>query len=238
MWRFVMGGLAAMVLAAPAATQELDEDRVRSLVLETIRANPEIVLEALTTLQEREQQAQAEAAASLLTEHRAVLEEGAPVAGNPEGDVTVVEFFDYNCPFCKRAASEVAALIEADPNVRVVYREWPILGEGSVFASRAALAAQEQGRYDAFHAALMELPGRADEQRVMAVAEEVGLDLEQLRADMENAAIGEHIAGSMQFTSALGLNGTPSFIIGDTVVPGFVELEELQRIVAEERAEG
>lgn len=232
------GGLMALGLAMPLQAQELDEARVKELVLETIRENPEIVMEALTELQAREQQAQADAAAAILGEHRALLEEGAPVSGNPEGDVTVIEFFDYNCPYCKRAAGEVAALIEADPNVRVIYREWPILGEGSVFAARAALAAREQDAYDAFHNAMMEFPGRADEDTVMTVAELVGLDLDQLREDMKDPAIAEHIAGSMEFTRALGLSGTPSFVIGDALVPGYVDADELQRMVDEAREDG
>ncbi len=215
MWKTLTGGVAAAMLALPLAAQDLDEARVRELVLETIRDNPEVVMEALGVLQERQARAKSDAAASLLTDRRADLEEGAPVLGNPEGDVTVVEFFDYNCPYCRRATSEVSTLIADDPGVRVVMREWPILGEGSVFAARAALAARKQDLYGEFHDALMALEGRAEEESVIETAELVGLDIDQLRTDMQDPEIDAHIERSMALTEALGLNGTPSFVIGE-----------------------
>ena len=154
-WKLV----AVMALIVPIAAQaeSLSEDRVKKLVLEAIRENPEIVLEAVQIIEQREQQRQAEAAATVLSDNRDLLENdpNAPVLGNPEGDVTVVEFFDYNCPYCRRVKPHIEALLEEDPNVRLVYREWPILGDGSVFAARAALASREQGKYEEFHWALM-----------------------------------------------------------------------------------
>ncbi len=235
MWKFLGGALAAAVLAMPLSAQDLDEARVRELVLETIRENPEVVMEALTLLQERQAQAQADAASSLLTERRDELEKGAPVLGNPEGDVTVVEFFDYNCPYCKRAAPEVTTLLNDDGNVRLVMREWPILGEGSVFAARAALAAREQDLYEEFHDAMMQQPGRAEEDSVIEVAELVGLDVEQLREDMKAPEIDAHIDASMALTEALGMSGTPSFIVGETIIPGYVDAGQLKEAVAAAR---
>jgi protein-disulfide isomerase len=163
--------VVALSLALPfqAAAQDLSEDRVRELVLETIRENPEIVMEAIAILESRQAEAQAASQAEVLARERDTLERdpNAPVLGNPEGDVTVVEFFDYNCPYCRRAKPEIEALLEADANVRLVYREWPILGEGSVFAARAALAAREQGLYEEFHWAMMGMNGRAEESSVL-----------------------------------------------------------------------
>ena len=134
--------LVAIALAVPmvAEADALDEGRVKELVYEAIRENPDIVMEALSTLQKRQAAAEATNASDFLAAERDVIERdpNAPVLGNPEGDVTVVEFFDYNCPYCRRAAPEVDALIAKDRNIRLVYREWPILGEGSVFAARAA----------------------------------------------------------------------------------------------------
>ena len=235
MWKILTGGLTAVVLALPVAAQELDEDRVRELVLETIRENPGIVMEALGVLQSRQEEAQAAAAETLLAERREEFVAGAPVLGNPDGDVTVVEFFDYNCPYCKRASEEVATLLADDANVRMVMREWPILGEGSVFAARAALAAREQDKYHEFHDAMMSLPGRADEASVLDVAERVGLDLDRLRTDMEAPEIDDHIRKSMELTQALNLSGTPSFVIGETVVPGYVDASQLREIIKETR---
>ncbi len=177
----------AALLPIPVLADELSESRVKELVLEAIRENPEIVMEAVAILEQRQAQAQELSQAQVLNDQRDLIENdpNAPVLGNPEGDVTVVEFFDYNCPYCRRVKPEVRALIEEDPNIRLVYREWPILGDGSVFAAKAALAARKQDKYEEFHWAMMGLEGRAEEASVLRVAEEIGLDIAQLRKDME-----------------------------------------------------
>lgn len=130
----LVSSFALLPMAVQAA--DLDEARVKELVYEAIRENPQIIMEAVEILQRQDAEAQAQAQATVLRDQRQLLEQdpNAPVLGNPDGDVTVIEFFDYNCPYCRRAMPEVLALLEADPNVRLVYREWPILGDGSVFA--------------------------------------------------------------------------------------------------------
>ena len=225
-------------LAAPALAQEMDEAAVKRLALEAIRENPEIVMEAIDMLRAQEAEAQAEAAQAALAERRDAIERdpNAPVLGNPEGDVTLVEFFDYNCPYCRRASEDVHALIEDDPELRVVLREWPILGEDSVTAARASLAADMQGGYEAFHLALMAGSGRVDQDAIDAAAEEAGLDLDRLRSDMEAPEVGAHIDASMELAEALGITGTPAFVIGDQVVPGAVPGEELAALVEEVRS--
>lgn len=229
-----------VTLVTPLAShaEALSEDRVKELVLEAIRENPEIVLEAVQIIEQREQARQAAAAASVLSENRDFLENdpNAPVLGNPDGDVTVVEFFDYNCPYCRRVKPHIEALLDEDPNVRLVYREWPILGDGSVFAARAALAAREQGKYEEFHWALMGMQGRAEEASVIQVAQEIGLDIAQLRRDMQAPEIDAHIAASMEMSRQLGFNGTPSFVIGDALVPGVIEADQMIRLTQEARA--
>ncbi|QIE43936.1 DsbA family protein (plasmid) [Rhodobacteraceae bacterium SC52] len=229
-----------VTLLAPFASHAdaLSEDRVKELVLEAIRENPEIVLEAVQIIERAEQERLATAATSVLSENRDLLENdpNAPVLGNPEGDVTVVEFFDYNCPYCRRVKPHIKALLDEDPNVRLVYREWPILGDGSVFAARAALAAREQGKYEEFHWALMGMQGRAEEASVIQVAQEIGLDIAQLRRDMQAPEIDAHIAASMEMSRQLGFNGTPSFVIGDALVPGVIEADQMIRLAQEARA--
>jgi protein-disulfide isomerase len=234
----LLGLCAALGMIAPAAAQTLTEADVKRLALEAILENPEIVLEAVQILQDRDAEAQARAAAAMIAEMRDVLsrDPNAPVLGNPDGDVTMVEFFDYNCSYCKRAFEDVKTLLEADGNIRFVSREWPILGEGSVAAARAALAAREQGRYEDMHNALMSDRSRKDEAAVLRIAEGLGLDVERLRADMTSDAVNDHIALSMQLAEALGFNGTPAFVIGDEPVPGAVPLAALQQAVAEARA--
>ena len=233
-----MALVATLVTPLASHADALSEDRVKELVLEAIRENPEIVLEAVQIIEQREQARQAAAAASVLSENRDLLENdpNAPVLGNPDGDVTVVEFFDYNCPYCRRVKPHIEALLDEDPNVKLVYREWPILGDGSVFAARAALAAREQGKYEEFHWALMGMQGRAEEASVIQVAQEIGLDIAQLRRDMQVPEIDAHIAASMEMSRLLGFNGTPSFVIGDALVPGVIEADQMIRLTQEARA--
>tara|TARA_R100001369_G_scaffold50588_2_gene77311 strand:+ start:6672 stop:7385 length:714 start_codon:yes stop_codon:yes gene_type:complete len=228
-------GLAIAPFASIA--QDLTDERIKELALQAIRENPQIIMEAVQILEAEQAAAQSQAQAEVLNNERRLLDRdsNAPVLGNPDGDVTVVEFFDYNCPYCKRAMAEVQGLLDGDDNVRLVYREWPILGDGSVFAAKAALASREQGKYEEFHWALMGMQGRAEEASVMRIAEEVGLDVERLREDMVAPEIQEHIATSMRLTQALGFSGTPSFVIGDNLVPGFVEVDQLRALVEETR---
>ena len=128
------------------------------------------------------------------------------------------------------------ALLAADTNVRVVYREWPILGEGSVFAARAALASRSQDKYEEFHWAMMGLKERATEASVLRVAQEIGLDIAQLRQDMNGSEIDEHIETSMRLSRAIGFSGTPSFVIGDNLAPGLIQADEMIRLVDQARA--
>ncbi len=223
---------AAMAFPVASFGDDLSEAQIKELALEAILENPEIILEAVQLIERREQERQANAAASVLSQNRDALENdpNAPVLGNPDGDVTVVEFFDYNCPYCRRAKPHIEALLAQDPNVRLVYREWPILGDGSVFAARAALASREQGKYEEFHWAMMGMQGRAEEASVLRIAQDIGLDIAQLRRDMEAPEIDAHIAQSTRLSRSLGFNGTPSFVIGDALVPGVVEADELIRL--------
>ena len=232
--------LALMAPAGPGRAQTLTEAEVKRLAREAILENPEIIMQAVAILREREAEAEAAAQQEVLSNRRELLERdpNAPVIGNPDGDVTIVEFFDYNCPYCKRVAPEVARVLDTDGNVRVVYREWPILGEGSVFAARAALAARRQGRYAEFHEALMGMKGRVDEASTIRAARRIGLDIDRLRADMEAPEVAEHIETSMRLADQLGFNGTPSFVIGEALAPGFIDYDQLMALVEGARGGG
>ena len=229
--------LAVGTVAAPAPAQDLTPEEVKQLALQAILENPEIVMQAVGILQEREEAAAAAAARAALSDNRDRLEAdpNAPVLGNPDGDVTVVEFFDYNCPYCRRAGPFVDGLIASDPNVRVVFREFPILGEGSDYAARAALAAREQGRYFEFHEALMAARGRVEAPTVTAIAEDLGLDVAKLEADMAAPEVQAHIDASLEMARALGINGTPAFVVGDALAPGLLETEQLAAMVSAAR---
>lgn len=236
--QMILAATFALALPEQSLSQEISDDRIKALVAETLRENPELVLEALQALEARQAEAQAATAASVLTEERSMLERdpNAPVLGNPDGDVTIVEFFDYNCPYCKRAMPEVNALMAEDTSVRLVLREWPILSEGSAFAARAALASRQQGKYAEMHDALMTMRGKVEAEAVLRIAGEVGLDVEKLKTDMQSPEVEEHIATSMRLAEALGFNGTPSFVVGDQLIPGFVEKPQLVEAVTAARA--
>ncbi|MCR9193843.1 MAG: DsbA family protein [Hyphomonas sp.] len=232
--------LIILVLPSQAAADDFDADekaRIKALALEAILERPEIIEEAIARLQSLEEERRQAAIEQALTTRRDDLENdpNAPVLGNPDGDVTVVEFFDYNCPYCKRAVEPIKELLATDDQVRLVYREWPILGEGSVFAARAALAAREQGKYEEMHWALM-TGGRADAQSTIAAAERLGLDIEKLREDMNAPEIIQHITVSMELAEQLSITGTPSFVVGTNVAPGLIPLTELEDLIRDARS--
>ncbi|MTE01765.1 thioredoxin domain-containing protein [Paracoccus sp. YIM 132242] len=168
---------------------------------------------------------------------RAALERDptAPVLGNPGGDITLSVFFDYNCPHCRKMVGPIGALIASDPRLRVVYREWPVFGEGSDFAARASLASLDTGRYWQFHTALMAMQDRAAETSVMRVARRLGLDEAALRRVMAAERVERHIRLSFQLAEHMGLMGTPTFIAGDEAVFGEQGRADLAALVARGR---
>lgn len=161
----------------------------------------------------------------------------APVLGNPDGDITLTEFFDYNCPFCRQTVPLLQKLIQGDPQLRVVFREWPIFGEGSLFASQASLASLQQGKYWQFHAELMNIRGRAEEASVLRAAKKVGLDVARLRKDMEADKVLAHIDHSMALADHMALAGTPTFIAGNDALFGQQRLKDLQKLVEQARTD-
>ena len=228
--------LLAWPLAPAHAEAEFtpeQEKRIESLVRDYLLEHPEILEEAFTRLQQKRQDEARLQAQVALQQNREQLyrDPTSPVLGNPEGDVTVVEFFDYRCGYCKRAFPRVEQLLEEDGNVRLVLKEFPILGPASVYASRAALAAREQQLYEPFHDALMGWRGDLTREDVLQVAREVGLDVERLQRDMAGPRVSEAIERNMALAEALGVNGTPAFVIGDTLVPGAIEIDALRELV-------
>ena len=232
--RVILVAVAFLSFAQIAPAQQITDEQVKQLALEAILENPQIIMQAVAILEQRKR----ERAASGANTVRLQLEQdsNSPNLGNPDGDVTVIEFFDYNCPYCRKAGQTVQELLASDANVRVIYREWPILGEDSVFASRAALAARAQGKYEEFHWALMNGEGRASEASILKLARHLDLDVEKLQADMTSPAVEAHIAQSSALARTLGFTGTPAFIVGDRTAPGMLSTDEITAMVAEARA--
>jgi protein-disulfide isomerase len=208
---------------------EVFEQIIRDYLLR----NPEVVGEALKVLERRQQEAETAQVRHVILARRAELlqDPASPVGGNPEGKTTLVEFFDYRCSHCRRAAPTVAEAERQDPTLRVVYKELPILGPASVFAAQAALAARAQGKYLAFHRALMAGEGELSEDRTLEIATAVGLDPERLRRDMAAPAITAIIERNYALADALGIRGTPSFVVGEELIRGAVDLATLKVVI-------
>ncbi|WP_207461948.1 DsbA family protein [Azospirillum sp. SYSU D00513] len=233
---------AALAAAAPAvgaqpAMDDAQRQAIEGVVRDYLMKNPQIILEAVGALQAREKAAEAERAKESLAANRDALinDPAAPVAGNPRGDVTVVEFFDYQCGYCKAVQADVEQLIKGDGKLRFVFKEFPILGPASVVASKAALASRAQGKYLEFHNALMSQRGQLDEGVIMRLAKSVGLDTDRLKKDMESAEVTGAIAKNQQLAEELGIRGTPAFVIGDELVPGAIKLDDMKSLVATAR---
>ncbi len=213
------------------------EKRVKEMVKEYILANPEVILEAVQTLRKRQEEAQQKAAQDTLKTKRADLQgaKDLPVAGNPNGTVTIVEFFDYRCGYCKAAKPSVEEVLRGDGKIRLVMKEFPILGPASRVASFAAVAAHKQGKYLAFHNAMMAYPNNLTEEVIFALAKQVGLDIAKLKEDMKSPEVAALIDRTHKLAQDLNINGTPAFIVGDTIIPGAVSADELKAKIAEAR---
>lgn len=160
-----------------------------------------------------------------------------PVVGNVQGDVTLVEFFDYNCPYCRQMAPLMTQVMADDPKLKVAYKEFPILGPDSVFAAKAALAAEKQGKYAALHNALFGARTRVTEQVVLKVAADTGLDVARLKADMQLPEIQGLLDRNMELAQALGITGTPGFVVGDQIYPGATDLATMKKLIEQARTQ-
>jgi protein-disulfide isomerase len=222
---------------AIAAADDMPKDEFERRVHDYLLAHPEVIGEAINRLEARERQQEAARGQAALKSHaEQVFHDPAdPVGGNPSGDATVVEFFDYNCPYCKQMVPVMTQAEESDPHLRIVYKEYPILGAGSVFAARAALAANQQGKYIAFHRALYELRGPLDESKVLQLAKVAGLDVDRLKADMQAPDITDHLRKNIELAQTLGITGTPGFAVGDKVFSGATDLKSLQAMIEDAR---
>lgn len=211
------------------------EEIVRKYILE----NPEVVIESIQSLRQRkEEQARNQARENLVKYHNELFRDPAtPVGGNPKGDVTIIEFFDYRCGFCKRVFPDLIKVLNEDRNIRFVFKEFPILGPDSVFASKAALAVWlvDDGKYSPFHKALMKTKGALPESRVLKIAAGIGLDIKALKKAMGDGRVDGMIEKNLALAQALDINGTPAFIIGDQVVRGAVDLATLKELISKAR---
>jgi protein-disulfide isomerase len=231
--------LLALLLPTVAQAQGFSppqRDEIVRIVRDALKSDPTILRDALVALQNDESKRQDKVTSEMLGLLGPKLVDPAdPVAGNPNGDVTVIEFYDTRCPYCRRMLPTMAQLLRADPKVRLVYKDWPILGPASQLESRALLAAQRQGGYFKLQDALMREGTAPTSDTIRADAERLGLDGGQLLRDMEDPAIKARLDANLALAQQIGLQGTPALIIGQRLIGGAMDLPELREAVAEAR---
>jgi protein-disulfide isomerase len=227
--------LSAGILSGHAQSiSDTQRTEIEKIVREYLVSHPEVLQEAISSLEKKQAAEEAE-------KHEAAVKDNAQeifnsprqvTVGNPQGDVTFVEFFDYNCGYCKRAMSDMFDLIKNDPKLKVVLKEFPVLGPGSVEAARVAVAVRMQDKtgkkYLDFHQKLLGGRGQADKARALAAAKEAGFDMAKLEKDMASDEVRVSLEESLKLAEKLGLNGTPSYVIGQNVVVGAVGLDALK----------
>jgi protein-disulfide isomerase len=244
--RRILNSLAAIMLClwfiVPAAADSFTPDQkkelegiIRSYLLE----HPEVLRDVANALDAQDKKAADDSRNKILSSKAEEIfhDPVDAVVGDPKGDVTVVEFMDYNCSWCRKSIKEMQALLKADPHVRVVLKEFPIFGEGSEYAAKAALASVKQGKYWEFHQALFATP-KVTIESTDQVAKEVGLDVAKMKTDMAAPTIVAKVQKNAQLAQDLALTGTPGFVVDGRIFPGYIPLAEIQAALAEVRANG
>ncbi|MFN0217869.1 MAG: DsbA family protein [Hyphomicrobium sp.] len=215
---------------------------IGEIVKEYLLANPDVMVDVQTALEAKLEKEQAEKLKAFMASNAKDIFRNpqSPVAGDPNGDITVVEFFDYNCGYCKRGLPEVQKLIQSDKKVRFVFKELPILSKGSEETAKIALAAKKQGKYWEFHQAMLTQKGQANEASSIKAAEALGLDMSKLKTDMESKEIADELEADKELAKKMGINGTPHFLVGDKSIPGAPEdlHDQLEALVGDFRKAG
>jgi protein-disulfide isomerase len=236
------GQTSAADSSSPAPQSGMPKDRagLDQAIHDYLMAHPEVVVDALKAAQQQADAQAAEQSRRVISTKRKELLDSPDdlVQGNPKGDVTLVEFFDYRCPYCKQVEPSLDALLKEDRKLRIVYKEFPILGEASVYATRAALAAKKQGKYAEFHRAMMATKGDIGDETVLNVATSLGLNVGKIKTDMGAPEIEKLIDKNYGLADALNIQGTPAIIVGDTLIPGAVDLDALRKDIAAARSGG
>ena len=235
--------LATTLLVAPLQAAEFSDaqkSEMGSVIREYLLENPEVLRDALMALQQREEAKQAEGQKDQLKQNADAIfrSTGDFVLGNPQASVTLVEFLDYNCGYCKKSLPTIEKLVEMDKDLKIVFKEFPILSPGSVAAAKAAIAARKQDKYWELHQAFMRFAGAKDEATVLAIAENTGLDMDKLKQDMEAPEVAEILSANTKLARDIGVAGTPGFIVDETLIPGAVGVEALTAMIADIRANG
>lgn len=245
-FRLRLAASAAALLAmtpfafAEGSFSDAQKKEIGAIVREYLMQNPEVLLDVSKALEAKQQQAETEQRGQVLKDSADQIFRSPSdyVAGNPKGDVTIVEFFDYNCGWCKKGFPEMMSLLEQDKNLRFVLKEFPIFGGDSDYAAMAAIAAKKQGKYWELHQALFSHEGKVTRQVVDELAAKHGIDVKKLKEDMKDPAVAQEIAATHALAQSLAINGTPGFIIDDKVSPGYLPAADLAAMIDEVRKGG
>ncbi len=223
----------SMPAAADSALTPAQRAAVIALIRQELIADPSILRDAISALQAQDQATQAAAQAQAIAAYRSQLVDnpGDPSIGNPQAPLAIVEFYDTRCPYCRAMRPEFAALVQKDPNVRIIFKDIPILGQNSVTEARALLAAQRQGGYEKLQTALMTETAPPTESRLRSLASQLGLNASQLIQDMNDPGIGKRLAANIALAQQLGITGTPAIVVGNQIVPGAIGLDDLQKLL-------
>lgn len=232
---FLAMSLPHGVRAAEFSTPQRGE--IEKIVHDYLIAHPEVLQEAMAELEKRQTAAESEKHLAAVKQNAAALfsSPNQVTLGNPKGNVTFVEFFDYNCGYCKHAMGDMLTLMKDDPKLKIVLKEFPVLGPGSVEAAQVAVAVRMQDKtgkkYLEFHQKLLGGRGQANKAAALAVAKEIGMNMPQLEKDMASPEVKTTLQENFKLAEALGMNGTPSYVIGDNVIVGAVGLDALREKV-------
>lgn len=221
--------------AAASSSSVLTRDDVENIVRDFINNNPQLILSSVDNYQQRTMQEQ-QTAAVQMNKDRLFRNERSPFIGNEKGDVVMVEFFDYNCGYCKKALPGIEELVKQDSNLKIVFKDFPILGPSSELAAKWALAAQRQNKYFEYHTAVMKHQGQLNADVLTRIATEVGLDLDRAKKDAESTEVLVQIEQNRSLAGQLSINGTPAFVIGEEIVPGALPADELKVKIQQTRA--
>lgn len=236
LWLGALCAAAVMTVSASAQTSPAQKEEFEKIIREYLLKNPEVIQEAIVELRKRQEQAEIKARSEALKTQRETLFNSPRgiVIGNPKGNVTLVEFFDYNCGYCKKALGDVNELLKNDPNIKIVLKELPILSEGSEEAARVAVAVrlQDPSKYLAFHRALLGGRGEANLQRALAAAQQAGLDVERIKKDLTNPEVEATLKENAALAQALAISGTPTYVLGDQLIPGALPYNRLVVAIA------
>jgi len=233
----------ALLASSPAPAGEFTPEQrqaIEAIIRDYLSKNPEMLLDVLQAAEDKlKGEAHDKASATLAARRHDVFDDpDAPIGGNPQGNVSLVEFFDYRCPYCKQMEPTIQALIKEDGKLRIVYKEFPILGPVSVYASRVAIASRKQGKYEEFRSQMIAAKGNIDQETVLKTAAASGLDLDKLKTDMAAPDVDKIIQRNFALAEALNIDGTPGLVVGNVVIEGAADLDEMRKRIAAARKGG